>query len=470
MKKTTYTYYNANGTIAYTKTRTDYEDGTKKFFFEQPNGTKGIKDVQHELYNLPAVLTATKVYFVEGEKCADAVIKQGFVATTLDTGAKSSWHSHYTEYLKDKEVIIIPDNDTPGMNYAKKILQNVPTARIVKLPDLVEKGDIYDWLAMGHTMAEVDELPTFEITESVATTSHSDSENTGDCKKETQAETLIRLMEEKGTVFFHDALKDPYAAVIINGHREIWIIEKENFRLWLEHLYYTKYGKSVKKDSVSQAIDLMRAKAIFESENAIPLETRVAQFDNALWYNLSNSDWSAVKITNDGWKIVDNPPILFKRYRHQNCQFEPSTEGDIRRILQYINLQGDHTMFLCWLVSCFVPNIPHAMPIFFGEKGAAKTTACTLLKKLIDPSALETLAIPKSSRTLALKGDINDIVYRRSLIRLFVNKIFLYDKKFTITFNTGDEEVTITDKTLSDIEEKSGSKNLCLLNQLVHQR
>lgn len=146
----------------------------------------------------------------------------------------------------------------------------------------------------------------------------------------------------------------------------------------------------------------MRAKAIFESENAIPLETRVAQFDSALWYNLSNSDWSAVKITNDGWKIVDNPPILFKRYRHQNCQFEPSTDGDIKRVLKYINLQENHTMFLCWLVCCFVPNIPHAMPIFFGEKGAAKTTACTLLKKLIDPSALETLTIPKTSRSLAV--------------------------------------------------------------------
>ena len=180
MSKTIYKYYKKDGTIAYTKTRIDYEDGTKKFYFEQPDGTKGIKDIQHELYNLPAVLSATKVYFVEGEKCADAVIKQGFVATTLDTGAKSPWCSHYTEYLKDKEVIIIPDNDTPGMNYAKKILQNVPTARIVKLPDLAEKGDIYDWLAMGHTMAEVDELPTFEITEDVATTIHSDSGNTGD--------------------------------------------------------------------------------------------------------------------------------------------------------------------------------------------------------------------------------------------------------------------------------------------------
>lgn len=66
------------------------------------------------------------------------------------------------------------------------------------------------------------------------------------------------------------------------------------------------------------------------------------------------------------------------------------------------------------------------------------------------------------------KGDIKDIVYRKSLIRLFVNKIFLYDDKFTITFNTGDDEVTINDRTLFDIEEKTKGKTLCLSNQLVH--
>lgn len=141
MKKTTYTYYTADGTVAYTKTRTDYEDGTKRFYFEKSDGTNGIKDIQHELYNLPAVLSTEKIYFVEGEKCADAVIKQGAVATTLDTGANSPWDSHYSKYLSDKEVIIIPDNDIPGMNYAKRVLRNVPGARIVKLPDLSPKGD-----------------------------------------------------------------------------------------------------------------------------------------------------------------------------------------------------------------------------------------------------------------------------------------------------------------------------------------
>lgn len=404
MKKTTYTYLTAQGNVAYTKTRIDYDDGSKKFYFEQPNGTKGLKGIQRELYNLPAVITATRVYIVEGEKCADAVIKHGAVATTLDTGAKSPWYSHYDEYLKDKEIIIIPDNDNAGMNYAKKILQNVPTARIVKLPDLAGKGDIYDWLAMGHTMAEIDELPTLELAEdnTANTTIHSDSETAGNSKPETQAETIIRLVEEKDTILFHDTAKDPYAAIMIDGHREVWNIDNTDFNTWLNSLYYSAEKKPAKKDSLSQAKEVLKARAVFENTKAIPLDTRVAELDNAFWYNLSNNDWQAIKITADGWEIEDNPPILFKRFRHQNSQCLPSKDGDIRRILKYINLQENHTLFLCWLVCCFVPNIPHAMPIFFGEKGAAKTTACTLLKKLIDPSALDTLTIQRNPRSLAV--------------------------------------------------------------------
>ena len=67
------------------------------------------------------------------------------------------------------------------------------------------------------------------------------------------------------------------------------------------------------------------------------------------------------------------------------------------------------------------------------------------------------------------KGDIKDITYRKSLIKLFVNKIFLYDDKFTITFNTGDDEVTITDALLADIEKGLNGNNHCLLQNSGHQ-
>ena len=66
------------------------------------------------------------------------------------------------------------------------------------------------------------------------------------------------------------------------------------------------------------------------------------------------------------------------------------------------------------------------------------------------------------------KGDIENIAHKRTLIKVLVNKIYLYDDKFTITFNSGDEEVTITDKMLSEIETGLNEK-VCLLNASVHQ-
>ena len=55
------------------------------------------------------------------------------------------------------------------------------------------------------------------------------------------------------------------------------------------------------------------------------------------------------------------------------------------------------------------------------------------------------------------KGNINDIKYRKLLVNVFVNKIFLYDDRITITFNSGDEPVTLTDKLLSELEENGKS-------------
>ena len=66
-------------------------------------------------------------------------------------------------------------------------------------------------------------------------------------------------------------------------------------------------------------------------------------------------------------------------------------------------------------------------------------------------------------------GDVNDITYRRSLIRLLVNKIFLYDDYFLITINSGEEEVEMTIELVDKIEKALGDKSLCLSRNEGHQ-
>lgn len=156
---TRYEYQHADGALAYIKYRQDFGPKDKTFYFEQPNGTKNMKDVRREPYHLPEVLKDTIICFVEGEKCADALIERGITATTLDGGANSKWQAHYSDYFKGKLVSILPDNDEPGEKYALMIAEKLhgiaANVFIVRLPGLKEKGDdVCDWFKSGHTMDE----------------------------------------------------------------------------------------------------------------------------------------------------------------------------------------------------------------------------------------------------------------------------------------------------------------------------
>lgn len=220
--------------------------------------------------------------------------------------------------------------------------------------------------------------------------------------KPTQAETLLQLVEQAGATFFRNEMDDPYAALKIDAHTEVLLIEGRDFSTWLNGLYYKETGKPIGIEAIKQAIAVLSAKARFDGPEPVTLCTRSAGRGEAFWYDLTNSTWQAIRVTAEGWTVCDNPPVLFTRYRHQAAQDIPQPGGDVRKILRYVNIKGIDTLFLCWLVACFVPGIPHPMPIFYGEKGAAKSTASGLLKALIDPSALETMTLQSDLRALAV--------------------------------------------------------------------
>lgn len=51
-------------------------------------------------------------------------------------------------------------------------------------------------------------------------------------------------------------------------------------------------------------------------------------------------------------------------------------------------------------------------------------------------------------------GNINSLKYRKLLVNIFVNQIFLYDDKITFIFNTGKEPVTLPEKFLEEYEKE----------------
>ena len=71
------------------------------------------------LYNQPAMASARQVVLVEGEKCAQALIDKGIVATTAMNGARAPIEKTDWTPLRGKDVLIWPDRDAPGWDYAE---------------------------------------------------------------------------------------------------------------------------------------------------------------------------------------------------------------------------------------------------------------------------------------------------------------------------------------------------------------
>ena len=130
-------------------------DGDKTaiwYRFERGRWVKGLNKIKVPLYHLKAMVLAAKVYLVEGEKDVETMERLGFTATTSPNGAGSKFRNDFLHYFRDKDVVILADNDATGKDYAKATAEKLRAkAKSVKMipsediwSELKQKGDISD--------------------------------------------------------------------------------------------------------------------------------------------------------------------------------------------------------------------------------------------------------------------------------------------------------------------------------------
>ncbi|KAF1688165.1 hypothetical protein B1992_01760 [Pseudoxanthomonas broegbernensis] len=163
-------YADADGQPLFYRPRLKHPDGRKVI---KPMRLDGLRYAMGEppapkegkpLYRLPELLadTAAPVWIVEGESCADALAKAGNVATTSG-GASSADGMDWTP-LRGRSVILWPDHDGPGAEYADKVAGRLralgcDVRRIdVAALNLPDGGDVVDWLA-ANPGGDLDTLP-----------------------------------------------------------------------------------------------------------------------------------------------------------------------------------------------------------------------------------------------------------------------------------------------------------------------
>jgi putative DNA primase/helicase len=164
-----YDYLDLHGHLVHQTIRLD----PKAFRQRRPDPAKpggylwNLKGIKPVLYHLLQVLEAIQrqelVYFVEGEKDADALQSLGLVATCNPMGA-GKWRASYSDMLQGALCVILPDNDTTGRKHAEQVAHSLygktASIKVLALPNLPDKGDVSDWLQAGGTRSELETLVT----------------------------------------------------------------------------------------------------------------------------------------------------------------------------------------------------------------------------------------------------------------------------------------------------------------------
>jgi len=153
------------------KGRWETPDGAKTFRWRGYGKTdwKGLprplkeKDVPlYRTEDLENLAADVPVWFVEGEKCADALVGAGYAAVSAGGGAGQSEFGEGLTILRDRAVILWPDNDSDGRKFmhevAKQIEPQVSQLEIVR-PVVSKKGDAVDFLAEGGDVEELEVAP-----------------------------------------------------------------------------------------------------------------------------------------------------------------------------------------------------------------------------------------------------------------------------------------------------------------------
>ena len=179
----------------------------------------------------------------------------------------------------------------------------------------------------------------------------------------------------------------PKVAAMLRG-------SKTSLRALLSREYFTRMGRVPTQQALADALLVIEGFA--QEQEPSRLFMRCAEHDGALWLDLGDQTGRAVRITDRGWSVEDEAPVLFKRTALTAQLPEPTHGGNLEDLWTWLNVsEGDRPLIAAELVARLFSDVPHVVLAILGEHGTAKTTTTKILVSLLDPSPVTVRKPPR---------------------------------------------------------------------------
>jgi len=266
------------------------------------------------------------------------------------------------------------------------------------IDDLLAAGGTPEVLVGDEAMQAVREIAD------AAGVKKSDKDSSHGSKK-SQATQLVELATTAHIELFHTpgVDGDGFATIPVGDHRETWRIRSKTFNRWLAHRYFRETQRAPSSQALQEALDALDGRAQFAAP-AIEVACRIAEHGDSIYIDLANDAWEVVHVTESGWSIVTTAPVRFIRPRGLQRLPTPTRGGSVDDLRQFLNIENDAdwVLILSWLVAALRPRGPYPILALNGEQGSAKSTACRILRSLVDPNLAALRSAPKDPRDLMI--------------------------------------------------------------------
>ena len=231
-----------------------------------------------------------------------------------------------------------------------------------------------------------------------------DDDQSIDSRAGSQTDVLIELAEVAN--FFHAPDGAGYADLDVEGHRETWGIRSRGFQHWLSRAYYQATRGAPNAEAMQSALSALEARARFDGPERV-VHIRVGALGGKLYVDLCDDTWRVVEIDATGWRMIDNPPVRFRRAAGMQSLPGPVPGGSIDALRRFLNLRSlnEFVMTVAWALACLRDRGPYPILVLSGEQGAAKSSFAKVLRSLIDPNAAPLRALPREERDLFIAAN-----------------------------------------------------------------
>jgi len=238
-----------------------------------------------------------------------------------------------------------------------------------------------------------------------------------DTKNKTPVELVLRLAQ--GAELFHTPDGKQCATVRRDNKTEHHHINSRPFKDWLIYGYYKEYKKTLPATALQVAILQLEANARYEG----PIRTlfvRVGNHGSTDYIDLANDSGQVIVIDQEGWRIVDDPPVAFRRPSGMLPLQLPTRGGSLDPLRSLVNLSSDADwlLFVALLTSYFRYSGPFPLMVLQGEQGCAKSTTARIVKHLIDPTAAPLKSQPRDIRDCMIAAQNTWVMAMDNLSRL----------------------------------------------------